>query len=323
VKKVYFFGVVAAVICPVALGASFDCDKASNFVERTICSDKQLSDMDESLAATYKSAAATAGNGQMFKARQRTWIAEERNKCLDASCLKGAYATRLAELAGAKAPSVGKEVKISGRIEWGQDTSSIIQDGGPLISFESKSAVGSKVFNVCKVNDVCEIVGTVDGNDVLIAVGRVQKLKAGGPADERAPSQSKPIADNKGKKEGGDRDSFVKEHWNDSLTIDYAVLMQSIGSTQKKDRPASGTIRTITLGAYLNWERKATEEWQFALWNAQGIDNKNVVYNNCLHRVEEQWTKSFGYRETVLRSSAFINDKVDLNKAQQVICSPR
>jgi len=107
-----------------------------------------------------------------------------------------------------------------------------------------------------------------------------------------------------------------------ALTIDYALITQGIGGTQKKDRPAAGTIRQITLAAYLNWERKASEEWKFALWNATGIANKNVVYNDCLQKVADQWVASFGYREMTLRSPEFVNGQVDLNKALRIVCSP-
>jgi uncharacterized protein len=50
---------------PSAQAASFDCAKASSFVEKAICSDKQLSSMDDQLARLYKAARATGGNAAL------------------------------------------------------------------------------------------------------------------------------------------------------------------------------------------------------------------------------------------------------------------
>lgn len=45
-----------------ALAASFDCSQARNWTEKAICSDKQLSDLDELLLASYKKAVARSGD---------------------------------------------------------------------------------------------------------------------------------------------------------------------------------------------------------------------------------------------------------------------
>jgi uncharacterized protein len=47
------------VLIPSARVASFNCAKASTFVEKAICTDKQLSSLDDQPAGLYKAAHAT------------------------------------------------------------------------------------------------------------------------------------------------------------------------------------------------------------------------------------------------------------------------
>jgi uncharacterized protein len=47
------------VLIPSARAASFDCAKASTFVEKAIGTDKQLSSLDDQPAGLYKAARAT------------------------------------------------------------------------------------------------------------------------------------------------------------------------------------------------------------------------------------------------------------------------
>ena len=81
------------VICIACAGelsaASFDCSKASNKVERTICSVASISALDEKLAVAYKKA------GSSYKQSQRDWL-KKRNKCgADANCLFIEYTARI------------------------------------------------------------------------------------------------------------------------------------------------------------------------------------------------------------------------------------
>ena len=75
--------------------ASFDCAKASTLVEKTICSDTKLSELDSRLMQSYKKALATIPDASGLKAAQRAWLTGVRNKCADAECLSRAYTDRL------------------------------------------------------------------------------------------------------------------------------------------------------------------------------------------------------------------------------------
>lgn len=80
--------------------ASFDCNKASNFIEKAICNDRQLSKLDEMLSENYKNmSAANIGDGvrKDLKATQRTWVTT-RSKCTDNACLANSYKKRIDEI---------------------------------------------------------------------------------------------------------------------------------------------------------------------------------------------------------------------------------
>ena len=78
--------------------ASFNCDKARTWVEKAICSDTQLSDLDELLLASYKKALSNASNANAIKMAQREWLKSVRNACKDVECLKQTYTSRITEL---------------------------------------------------------------------------------------------------------------------------------------------------------------------------------------------------------------------------------
>lgn len=89
-----------AVLCQsamVARAASFDCAKASTQVERVICSDPTLSDLDMRVAQAYR-AAAGGQDAVAIRTEQRQWLSEVRSKCTDVRCLTEAYNARLEAL---------------------------------------------------------------------------------------------------------------------------------------------------------------------------------------------------------------------------------
>jgi len=70
-----------------AMAASFDCSKARTAVEKMICSDSVLSQLDEQLNAAYSGALSRIDNKAALKASQRSWLAF--------SCREPACATEL------------------------------------------------------------------------------------------------------------------------------------------------------------------------------------------------------------------------------------
>jgi len=87
-----------------AEGASFDCDKARSQVEKTICSDAELSKLDDDLGIAYQASIAGGGAADQSRQEQRRWLAQ-RNACRDRACIKSAYEARLGDLRAAASAS--------------------------------------------------------------------------------------------------------------------------------------------------------------------------------------------------------------------------
>ena len=93
--------IIAIVLLGFASGnhaASFDCAKAATQVEKSICAESQISDLDNLLMLSYKKALANAADSKSLKPEQRAWLANVRNKCQDSSCLRNAYEERIKQL---------------------------------------------------------------------------------------------------------------------------------------------------------------------------------------------------------------------------------
>ncbi len=78
--------------------AGFDCSKASTLVEKAICSDSELSKLDDLLTISYKEALRNISDTDKLKSEQRNWLSNTRNKCQDADCLKRAYNKRISDI---------------------------------------------------------------------------------------------------------------------------------------------------------------------------------------------------------------------------------
>jgi uncharacterized protein len=94
-----------------AYAVSFDCKKVRLRVEKTICSNRLLSYLDDLLASSYKKALANTRNKRSLRRAQRSWL-YKRNRCRTNSCIKKTYRSRISELkklAGNKSRSISGE----------------------------------------------------------------------------------------------------------------------------------------------------------------------------------------------------------------------
>jgi uncharacterized protein len=97
---------VAAVLNMVLSGtapaASFDCAKAKSKIERAICADAELSNLDEYLGRYFAGALETAKDAaSCVKADQKAWVKRARDACgAKSGCLTQAYLERLSTLSG-------------------------------------------------------------------------------------------------------------------------------------------------------------------------------------------------------------------------------
>ncbi|PFH29732.1 lysozyme inhibitor LprI family protein [Burkholderia sp. JKS000303] len=90
-----------------ARAASFDCAKATTFVEREICGNPALSRLDDALAKDYQDVVYDFGNWptedppeyRQFIASQKAWL-KARNRCTTTQCLVDSYRKRIDVLCG-------------------------------------------------------------------------------------------------------------------------------------------------------------------------------------------------------------------------------
>jgi uncharacterized protein len=92
---------------------SFDCAKASSDVERMICADARLSDLDEAVAEAYREARFESNDSgaQVLRDQQSRWL-RERNTCREISCIAASYEARLRELPTGRSDA-GEELESS------------------------------------------------------------------------------------------------------------------------------------------------------------------------------------------------------------------
>src|SRR6188508_3794069 len=83
----------------IAAAQSFDCAKAQTRIEKMVCADRAIADLDEYLGRYYSAARAEIpGAAACLQSDQSQWLKTKRDACSDAACLKTAYLERLAEL---------------------------------------------------------------------------------------------------------------------------------------------------------------------------------------------------------------------------------
>ena len=100
-KSLYIFA-FSLVHLGAAYSASFDCDLAKGFVEKRICSDKELSALDSKYFKAYQKAIEEADQPAEVKSSAKQWLLKTRNTCTNSACLKKAYDLRIQELEAVK-----------------------------------------------------------------------------------------------------------------------------------------------------------------------------------------------------------------------------
>lgn len=81
-----------------AEAASFDCTKATSISEKTVCSDPELSRLDDALTATYRSALNRVSDQKSLLNEQKHWL-QIRDSCDTHRCTREVYERRIMALA--------------------------------------------------------------------------------------------------------------------------------------------------------------------------------------------------------------------------------
>lgn len=95
VNKIIKMGIYSLFLVTNLYSASFDCKKASTFIENTICNDNELSKLDEQLAIEYKKVWNSLSDRTDLKNDQFDWLKNNRNKCISLELLKTSYINRI------------------------------------------------------------------------------------------------------------------------------------------------------------------------------------------------------------------------------------
>lgn len=126
--------------------ASFDCTKASTLVEKAICSESELSKLDDLLMNSYKEALGNIPNADKLKSEQRDWLSNTRNKCQDVGCLKRAYNKRISDInniAASSNPVSNRAIKNADSLwagEWNRIDCSQHEGAGVTITIKTTQA---------------------------------------------------------------------------------------------------------------------------------------------------------------------------------------
>jgi uncharacterized protein len=80
---------------------SFDCNKATTFIEKAICGNERISNLDKELAVNFKAVKNSISDDEAKEliSSQKQWLSV-RNKCTDVKCLIDSYSKRIAAIAG-------------------------------------------------------------------------------------------------------------------------------------------------------------------------------------------------------------------------------
>lgn len=98
IKGRYIVSACALLFFQQALASAMDCTKAASVVEKAICADKPLHELDAQMGAAYRKLMKAAPVQVEVKKAQRQWL-KERDQCVeDVTCLKQRYQDRLQAL---------------------------------------------------------------------------------------------------------------------------------------------------------------------------------------------------------------------------------
>lgn len=103
-KQLMWCGLSWLVLQGVAQGASFDCAKAQDRIEKMICAEAKLSELDEQMEKLYRDAFTSFSPAEAIKLRQKEWL-KRRNRCAEQgsdlyiqNCIEGSYLQRIKEI---------------------------------------------------------------------------------------------------------------------------------------------------------------------------------------------------------------------------------
>lgn len=98
-KLIYLVVTIGLAVASTQSGAaSFDCKKASTGVEKMICSNAGLSELDDILSQVFQAETEEPDAAPKIRTSQKSWLVQ-RDTCTTVSCIESQYEQRIAALA--------------------------------------------------------------------------------------------------------------------------------------------------------------------------------------------------------------------------------
>ena len=97
ISRFFFIQFGCLFLSSVCYSASFDCSKAATQVERLVCADPVLSELDTRLGLVFRQVRSNTQDKEGLKRAQFAWLGQLKD-CPDALCLRTAYEKRIGEL---------------------------------------------------------------------------------------------------------------------------------------------------------------------------------------------------------------------------------
>lgn len=147
-------------ISAITQAASFDCGKAQTDVEKLVCANSSVSELDSKVYQEYSRALkrATPEKASQIIIEQKDWLKNVRNICASAVCLSAAYTSRMQAISGSTASS-NPLTRIAEFASFRVDDYGIFFDRGTLyFSQYDKSGNNFDVMSLEMANQKSEVV---------------------------------------------------------------------------------------------------------------------------------------------------------------------
>lgn len=151
-----------------SLAASFDCARATGFVETTICQNQNLSAFDDELKTAYKNALV---QNKTTASAQKNWLKETR-ACATVDCLIRAYQQRIQQLQSGSATEITWQRYNNLGIQFDYPSDSIIKQNGNSLTLVNNAMQGSDYIMHIEI-------GTGDLTQAIINTAIFTETKAG------------------------------------------------------------------------------------------------------------------------------------------------
>lgn len=170
----FFLSILLLVVNTTLAAASFECGRAAQCIEKTICSHPQLSKADEQMGEAYENLKKTLVQSQIteLQVEQRDWLERRDSECAcgDINCLLNLYQerTEILKFRISYQYDMSSTAKISGRYFIKEDKKQMVMVIRPLS--EKRVSIQIDGADVPLISWTCNFsgIGLLQGNAVIV-----------------------------------------------------------------------------------------------------------------------------------------------------------